>query len=267
MVKLKFKRRPVKQNIFNLNRGRPLKFVSSGHTSPAFGSFLSIPRPNFNRSLLNRPALSFYGDADKDGVMNGFDCAPFNKRKQGPEHRHNKPMWPFEKAEREEQRKFKKELQQKAVQEDKLKQTEKVKAELNKKIARMEAIRNEAENIKNYPNSKEGKINAKLEANYQKVRKELQAKDEYKYQQGALVMKPESDDLSKMKDQELAKVIRHSRKQDAWGHNAEQHEKERLRDIQLKRPEKESEYDYEEDLDKAEGRAEKISLQRHEDED
>lgn len=89
MVKLKFKRRPVKQNIFSLNKGRPFRFVSSSHTSPSFGSFLSIPKPNFNRSLLKRPALSFYGDSDEDGVMNGFDCQPFNKRKQGPGHKKN----------------------------------------------------------------------------------------------------------------------------------------------------------------------------------
>jgi hypothetical protein len=87
MVKLKFKRRPVRQNIFNLNRGKPLRFVSSGHTAPTFGSFLQIPKPNFNRSLLKQPALSFYGDSDGDGVMNGFDCAPYNKRKQGPQHK------------------------------------------------------------------------------------------------------------------------------------------------------------------------------------
>jgi hypothetical protein len=35
---------------------------------------------------LNRPALSFYGDSDGDGVYNGFDCQPFNSRKQGPGH-------------------------------------------------------------------------------------------------------------------------------------------------------------------------------------
>jgi hypothetical protein len=45
---------------------------------------------------MNRPALKFYGDSDGDGVMNGFDCAPFNKRKQGPEHEaeiFNQGLW------------------------------------------------------------------------------------------------------------------------------------------------------------------------------
>jgi hypothetical protein len=36
---------------------------------------------------MNKPALKFYGDSDGDGVMNGFDCAPNNKFKQGPEHK------------------------------------------------------------------------------------------------------------------------------------------------------------------------------------
>jgi len=33
-----------------------------------------------------RPAAAFWGDTDKDGVMNAFDCAPRNPRRQGPEH-------------------------------------------------------------------------------------------------------------------------------------------------------------------------------------
>jgi len=35
---------------------------------------------------LNKPARTFYGDDDNDGVMNMFDCEPHNKKKQGPEH-------------------------------------------------------------------------------------------------------------------------------------------------------------------------------------
>ena len=73
-------------------RPRTLKFKTK-HTSPMFGSFLSIPRPSsvsiFSRGI-NRPAASFYGDSDGDGVMNGFDCAPNNKKLQGPEHKKRK---------------------------------------------------------------------------------------------------------------------------------------------------------------------------------
>jgi hypothetical protein len=151
MVKLKFKRRPVRQNIFNLNRGKPLRFVSSGHTAPTFGSFLQIPKPNFNRSLLKQPALSFYGDSDKDGVMNGFDCAPFNKKKQGPEHKkktyltdgYNLPTKSSFKNKEEERR------------------------AANKLI-----LKNQEKGFN------------------EMVKNKLSAKDEYKFRQGALVMKP-----------------------------------------------------------------------------
>ena len=94
MVKIRFKK---KRQLGTVNfLGRPLltrsvnvRFKSRPHTSPAFGSFLSIPKPTsvslFSPSM-KRPAASFYGDSDKDGVMNAFDCAPRNPRRQGPQH-------------------------------------------------------------------------------------------------------------------------------------------------------------------------------------
>lgn len=33
-----------------------------------------------------------FGDYDKDGVINMFDCSPRNKRKQGPEHNWSRMM-------------------------------------------------------------------------------------------------------------------------------------------------------------------------------
>jgi hypothetical protein len=86
MVKIKFKRRNHTAPAF----GSFLSIPKTKHTAPAFGSFLNIPRvssTNVWASSMNRPALKFYGDSDGDGVMNGFDCAPYNKRKQGPQHK------------------------------------------------------------------------------------------------------------------------------------------------------------------------------------
>jgi hypothetical protein len=42
---------------------------------------------NLWKISLNKPVKHFYGDSDKDGVMNMFDCAPHNKKKQGSEHK------------------------------------------------------------------------------------------------------------------------------------------------------------------------------------
>lgn len=34
------------------------------------------------------PKLSPFGDVDKDGIYNMFDCKPFDRKRQGPEHKH-----------------------------------------------------------------------------------------------------------------------------------------------------------------------------------
>jgi len=101
MVRIKFKRRALDTVNFlgrpsSVRLSAPLRFKTkpnrfkTKHTSPAFGSFTNIPRPTsislFSPSM-NKPALKFYGDSDGDGVMNGFDCAPNNKKLQGPQHK------------------------------------------------------------------------------------------------------------------------------------------------------------------------------------
>ena len=50
------------------------------------GKALKPSRINPWRVPMNKPCKAFYGDNDGDGVMNMFDCAPHNKKKQGSEH-------------------------------------------------------------------------------------------------------------------------------------------------------------------------------------
>ena len=49
-----------------------------------------LTKPKKNRyeriSLNNKPADWFFGDWDKDGVRNPFDCQPRNPKKQGATH-------------------------------------------------------------------------------------------------------------------------------------------------------------------------------------
>ena len=47
----------------------------------------------------NRPAAAFWGDSDRDGVINAFDCAPFDSRRQGPDHERSE-------ADKEQAKKF-----------------------------------------------------------------------------------------------------------------------------------------------------------------
>jgi hypothetical protein len=44
------------------------------------------PIPCIWKQAPKRPAAAFWGDSDGDGVYNGFDCQPHNRRKQGPQH-------------------------------------------------------------------------------------------------------------------------------------------------------------------------------------
>jgi hypothetical protein len=81
----KFQPRRTSLGVSRVNR-----LVKQRHTAPAFGSFLNIPRPrsvSMFSPVGKRPAATMWGDSDGDGVYNGFDCEPFNKRKQGPYHR------------------------------------------------------------------------------------------------------------------------------------------------------------------------------------
>jgi hypothetical protein len=82
------RKHPINRINFLIGNSPKRKFQQ--HTAPSFGAFLNIPRPK-STSIFSpvgkRPASIFYGDHDKDGVMNGFDCQPRNKWMQGPEHK------------------------------------------------------------------------------------------------------------------------------------------------------------------------------------
>lgn len=82
------RKHPINRINFLIGNSPKRKFQQ--HTAPSFGAFLNIPRPR-STSIFSpvgkRPASIFYGDHDKDGVMNGFDCQPRNKWMQGPEHK------------------------------------------------------------------------------------------------------------------------------------------------------------------------------------
>ena len=97
MVKIKFKKRVVpKKRTSTVNfLGRPMTKRKpmprvKGYSKLRFADSIAVPRPTsvslFSPSM-NRPAKRFYGDADRDGVMNAFDCYPRNKFKQGPQHK------------------------------------------------------------------------------------------------------------------------------------------------------------------------------------
>ena len=57
-----------------LNTKKSVKFINTKH--------LTWPQ-----ATIKYPNLKAYGDADKDGVFNGWDCKPFNSKKQGPHHK------------------------------------------------------------------------------------------------------------------------------------------------------------------------------------
>jgi len=92
-MKVKFKKQRKLGTVNFLGRPmtkrKPMPRVK-GYSKLRFADSIVVPRPTsvslFSPSM-NRPAKRFYGDTDRDGVMNGLDCEPYNKKKQGPYHR------------------------------------------------------------------------------------------------------------------------------------------------------------------------------------
>jgi len=192
---------------------------------------------------MNRPALKFYGDSDGDGVMNGFDCAPNNSRKQGPQHKHNKPMWPFEKKERAEQR----------------------------KILSIEQLK------KKYPG--ENYFNPAMDADEQQKEYDELIREKYNKQVRAYKNKAEKAKSNEIQPSwsDFEKAGISVNEGPTWDERKAMREKEADLDYDkrrvkaeqewIKKGKPEPEYDYEEAINKAEGRAEKEALKRHEDDD
>jgi len=83
-MKLKFKRKPedVKKIVFG---------IKYKHVKPYRKI---IPKSVCIRYKINakKPVKRYWGDSDKDGVINGLDCEPRNKKKQGPQHEDENKM-------------------------------------------------------------------------------------------------------------------------------------------------------------------------------
>jgi len=71
LMKFKAKRKPIL-------RRSALPPIIFGSKNPGAARILGAP--------IFKSAKGYWGDSDKDGVINGLDCAPHNKKKQGPQH-------------------------------------------------------------------------------------------------------------------------------------------------------------------------------------
>jgi len=86
-MKLKFKKKkhPVKLSFFQpgrMNLFKPVKL----HTKQ---SVRKVPLKNltWQQTGVRFPRMNPFGDKDRDGKLNMFDCRPFDRRRQGPQHR------------------------------------------------------------------------------------------------------------------------------------------------------------------------------------
>lgn len=61
--------------------------------------FIPIKHLTWSQASIKYPNLKAYGDADKDGVFNRWDCKPFNPKRQGPDHRKHNTFSAKEEAE------------------------------------------------------------------------------------------------------------------------------------------------------------------------
>jgi len=87
MVKVKFKRKQVKAKRPVVTR--KLNFLGGSHYHHVVKPRRITPRSTsiFHSINSNKPVKRYWGDYDGDGVINGLDCQPRNKFKQGPQHK------------------------------------------------------------------------------------------------------------------------------------------------------------------------------------
>ena len=91
-VKFKKKKRVLKPG-YSLDPVK-LKFIGGSHKHPVLKPRPIVPRSTslFAPVKYNKPVKRYWGDYDKDGVINGLDCEPRNKFKQGPQHKRRKTL-------------------------------------------------------------------------------------------------------------------------------------------------------------------------------
>jgi hypothetical protein len=98
--KLKIKSRPMFGNLKSISFGRTSTKSKPKSIFPSF-NFGFGPRPsniknikkkdmNWSQAKSKYPKLSPFGDADRDGVKNMFDCKPFDKKRQDDRGRKDK---------------------------------------------------------------------------------------------------------------------------------------------------------------------------------
>jgi len=94
-MKLKFKKKkqtPFKPG-YSLGNIR-IKHIGGHHSHLPIQPRTIKPRSTclFAPVQSSKPVKRYWGDYDKDGVINGLDCEPRNRFKQGPQHKRRKTL-------------------------------------------------------------------------------------------------------------------------------------------------------------------------------
>lgn len=87
-MKLKFKKKRLLKPGYSLGNIK-LKYVGGERSHFPIARMVIKPRSIslFSPVSYNKPVRRYWGDYDGDGIINGLDCEPRNKFKQGPQHK------------------------------------------------------------------------------------------------------------------------------------------------------------------------------------